>query len=205
MSDVGKMPEAQNHFVFGGGELRDAKECAGHYYRCSLFHAISFSGDCDRAMGKENPHLQAGIYEPTVWIGNSITNVAPLPSPLLRAEIVPPCISMIALLMARPSPRPSWRESTCSKASKILSTNSASIPTPPSLISMVITSGVRLYERTETAPCSGVNLQALRSTFQKICCKRGRSTLKVCKKASKETASLRCRFLTSVRTISMAR
>jgi hypothetical protein len=63
MSDVRKMPEADHRFVFCRDELRDAKECAGHYHRCSLFHAISFSGDCDQAMGKENPYLQAGIYE----------------------------------------------------------------------------------------------------------------------------------------------
>ena len=36
-------------------------------------------------------------------------------------------------------------------------------------------SWVRIYDRTESAPFSGVNLQALRKTFQKTCSKRGGS------------------------------
>src|ERR1700730_9791165 len=56
--------------------------------------------------------------------GRVTEKVAPLPEPPLCARILPPCISTIALLMARPSPRPSRRISNCSNAAKIFSRNS---------------------------------------------------------------------------------
>src|SRR5437763_13495248 len=54
--------------------------------------------------------------------------VAPLLCPSLSARIVPRCISTIALLIARPSPRPSRPESACSNGSKILLMNCGSDP-----------------------------------------------------------------------------
>jgi hypothetical protein len=62
-----------------------------------------------------------------------------------------------------------------------LSINCGSMPTPLSLISMVIVLALGLYDRTETAPFSGVNLQALRKMFQKTCCKRGASATSSCR------------------------
>src|SRR5438132_6903838 len=73
--------------------------------------------------------------------GNVTAKVAPLPEPSLCARMLPPCISTIALLMARPRPRPSRRISSCSKASKIFSRNAGSIPMPVSVISTVIEFG----------------------------------------------------------------
>src|SRR5438132_1025384 len=76
--------------------------------------------------------------------GRVTAKVAPLPWPSLCARMLPPCISTIALLMARPRPRPSRRISSCSKAAKIFSRNSGSIPTPLSVISTVIEFGALL-------------------------------------------------------------
>src|SRR5438552_5543079 len=73
--------------------------------------------------------------------GKVTEKVAPLPEPSLCARMMPPCISTIALLMARPRPRPSRRISSCSNASKIFSRNTGSIPMPVSVISTVIEFG----------------------------------------------------------------
>ena len=78
------------------------------------------------------------------------------------------------------------------------------MPMPLSLTSMVIVLGLGLYDRTEIAPFSGVNLQALRKMFQKTCCKRGASATSSCRDAARVTESLRCRSAMSLRTISIA-
>src|ERR1700681_3113112 len=123
------------------------------------FHRFARRQDSFLAVGTFSPptlgnraDMKMSILVRAIASGRSITNVAPLPSPALCARTLPPCISMIALLMARPRPRPSWCESTCSKASKILSRNCGSIPTPVSLISTMMDFGDGLCERTETVP-----------------------------------------------------
>src|SRR4029434_5033943 len=127
------------------------------------------------------------VYRLDLPRGKSITKVVPFPRPSLRARIVSACISTMALLIARPSPRPSLRESAFSKAPKTLPTNCGSMPMPLSLISMVILLGLGLYDRTETVPFSGVNLHALCNTLQKTCCKRGASATNSCHEASRAT------------------
>ena len=67
--------------------------------------------------------------------------VAPLPFPSLWALIVPPCISIMALLIVRPRPRPpNWRvtpRSPCSKGWKMCGSASGGMPTPLSFTSAI--------------------------------------------------------------------
>ena len=69
---------------------------------------------------------------------SSTVNVAPWPSPALRAEMAPPCISTTALQMLSPSPRPPKARASraCSKALKRRGSMSGAMPLPVSVTSM---------------------------------------------------------------------
>src|SRR5438105_2164637 len=63
-------------------------------------------GPISDALTREPGQAAAQAVAPSE-VGNSTAKVAPLPRPSLRARMVPPCISTMTLLMARPRPRPS--------------------------------------------------------------------------------------------------
>ena len=89
--------------------------------------------------------------------------VAPMFRPSLWAEIVPPCISTRALLIANPNPNPPnccvIERSSCSKALKTRDSDPGSIPIPLSFTSTStwFPSG---RQRMPTHPPCGVNLIA---------------------------------------------
>ena len=94
------------------------------------------------------------------------------------AEIVPPCISTSALLIANPKPSPPkcrvMESSACSKALKMRDNASGSIPIPLSFTSTTTCFSFG-RQRMPTRPPCGVNLIAFFRRFQKTCWSRDTS------------------------------
>ena len=107
--------------------------------------------------------------------GSLTTKVVPRPSPSLCTSTVPPCSSTRFFTIDNPSPKPPWMRvveaSACRKRSKTLGKNSDLMPIPESA-TVISTWEFTRSSRTSTLPSLGVNLIALVSKFQTICCKR---------------------------------
>ena len=109
--------------------------------------------------------------------------------------------------MARPMPSPPWArvglESAWRKRSNTCGRNSGSMPTPSSRTSSRTRSG-RRRSRTSTLPPAGVNLMALASRFQTICCRRAGSPRTAPAPSSRSISSPIPLALAAGRTVSAA-
>ena len=87
--------------------------------------------------GRRGRGLRPGRRAPN---GSRTRNVAPLSRPSLRASMLPPCSSVMALLIARPNPSPpNCRPMDCSACVNALNSRgsaAASMPMPLSLTSV---------------------------------------------------------------------
>src|SRR5205823_85878 len=108
--------------VDGFDEMLDEPGLAG--FADVLVVAVAGEGDAAQAV------LGAAVT------GKVTVKVAPLLAPSLNARIVPPCISTIALQIARPKPRPPnclvTSRPPCSKGLKMSGRLVGSMPTPVS-------------------------------------------------------------------------